>query len=260
MSAINLKLFLAILPVFGILTYIYKKDREKEPIKLLLNFFVLGMSLCFVVLVISYILEQILPFMSENIETSLDMLLYIFIGVASVEELCKWVIVYFKGYNNSEFDESYDIIIYSVFTSLGFAFLENIIYIIGINSIETAFLRAIFAIPGHTCNAIFMGYYLSKAKDYQNMKDYKNEHKNIMLSMIVAILLHGIYDYCIMSENKVLLIFFIFFIITMYIISFNKINTMSKNIKKIKYKNNYCPNCGTKVVGYFCGNCGQKQE
>ena len=92
--------FLAALPVIIILMIVYRKDRKKEPFTLLIQFFFLGIVSCFLVIGVSDILEVFFPFMEFTKDSSfLDILLYSFIGVALVEELCKWVMVYFKGYN-----------------------------------------------------------------------------------------------------------------------------------------------------------------
>ena len=52
---------------------------------------------------------------------------------------------------------------YCIFVSLGFAALENILYVVNFGT-GVSIGRAIFAIPGHTTFGVFMGYYLSRAK------------------------------------------------------------------------------------------------
>ena len=124
-------LALAILPVLIIGTYVNRKDRNKEPASILVKLFIYGILSCFIVLFISDILSSIFPMLSSKVEkTSLvEMLIYAFIGVALVEEGSKLLMVYNIGYKNKEFDEIYDIIIYSVFVALGFAAFENILYV-----------------------------------------------------------------------------------------------------------------------------------
>lgn len=258
----SLKFFLAVLPVIIILLVVYNKDRTKEPLALLLGLFVSGIGSCFLVLFVSGILEEFLPFMKISIEsqTFFQTLLYAFIGVALVEECCKWIMVYIIGYNNKEFDEIYDIIVYSIFVSLGFAFFENIIYVVQSASILTAVIRAISAVPSHACDAVFMGYYLSVAKQcsYKGMKNL--ETKNILLSIVIPTVLHGIYDFCLMSGMMILVLVFIVFVIFLYVISINRLKIIADSNRKIKFKNKFCGRCGKRVEGEYCGRCGAKQE
>ena len=57
MSKTGLLLLLAVLPVIAILFYVYKKDKTKEPMWLLLSFFSKGILSCFLVFTISDVLN-----------------------------------------------------------------------------------------------------------------------------------------------------------------------------------------------------------
>ncbi len=258
---ISFLLFLAIIPVVIILMIVYLKDKNKEPMTLLIKLFFFGFISCILVLLISNFMELFLPFMDteKSYRSVVDILLYAFFGVALVEEFCKWLMVYMGAYHHRAFDELYDGIIYSVFVSLGFAFVENILYVISTYSIETAILRGISAVPGHACDAIFMGYYLSVAKQFGLRKKRKEEKKYLTMSIIVPMILHGIYDFCLMSGYDILVTAFIIFVIILYILSFRKLSIMSKHNRKIKFRNKFCPGCGKIVTGEFCAHCGRKQ-
>lgn len=255
-------LLYAALPVVIILIAVYLKDKNKEPLSLLIMLFLGGFMSCVLVLLASDIMGTFLPFMNGTVATKsfINIILYAFIGVALVEEVCKWIMVYIIGYRNSEYDELYDGIVYCIFVSLGFAFIENILYVINTTSIKTAILRAVTAVPSHAFDAVFMGYYLSLAKKGNLKKNKELEKKNLILSIIVPTLLHGIYDFCLMSGYQILTIVFLVFVVYLYVISIRKIKLMSRNNKKIKFKNNFCSNCGKAVTGEFCSNCGKKQE
>ena len=280
-------LFLAVLPVVLILWFVYKKDKEKEPISLLIGFFILGIVSCFLVINVSSILGIFLPFMNKELTemSFFEVFLYAFIGVALTEELCKWVMVYFKGYNHREFDELYDILVYSIFVSLGFAFFENLLYVFNSGTIQIALLRAVSAIPGHACDAVFMGYYLSLAKKCKTMGKSEKEKKYLWLSVLIPAILHGIYDFCLMAGIGILVIVFLVFVVYLYIISIkklNKLSNVSKNAsakkeqfnnnqsmhaQQVQYQNNipqpqnlFCTNCGERLTGIFCTKCGVKSE
>lgn len=259
MQSTSMLLFLGILPIILILVFVYAKDKNREPLLLLLSLFGLGIVSCFLVLKVSEYLKLIFPFMNMSTKEMdwLTLILYAFIGVALVEEFCKWIMVYFVGYHHKEFDELYDIIVYAVFVSLGFAFYENLVYVFGIGNIKVAFLRAISAVPGHACDAIFMGYYLSMAKRFR-MKNRKDlERSNLYLSIFIPTILHGIYDFCLMSGYTMLITIFIVFVIYLYFISFRKIKEISESEKTVMGKQlTYCPKCGHKLRDGVCLKCG----
>lgn len=151
-------------------------------------------------------------------------------------------------------------IIYSTFVALGFAFFENLLYIYGDGGLQIGLLRAVSAIPGHACDGVFMGYYLGLAKvsSVNNRKDL--QIKNIILSILVPTILHGIYDYCLMVENIFFILLFLIFIIFLYKHSLNKVKKISSINRKMKYKDNYCSNCGLVVNSNFCPRCGRKND
>ena len=241
-----------------ILIFIYNKDKTKEPFGLLIKFFGLGILSCFLVILVSFGLEKFLSFMNHTNQSSFaDTILYCFIGVALVEEVCKWIMVYLSGYNNKEFDEVYDIVVYSVFVSLGFAFFENIVYVFGNMDFLTAILRAVSAVPGHACDAIFMGYYLSVAKICSTRNSKELERKNIFLSIAIPALLHGIYDFCLMSGYDIFVFVFLIFVVILYKLSISKLNEIALANKKIKDDTTFCSNCGARVEGQFCERCGK---
>ena len=171
----HLLLIIAILPVILLGAYIYSKDRHKEPKLLLIKLFAAGIFSCFLVLILTYILVFFMPFLTKEYTTMnfIEFTIYIFISIALVEEFCKWLMTYHFGYKNKEFDEVYDITVYSVFVALGFAAFENILYVFNIASIQVGILRGLLAIPGHVCDGVAMGYYLSLAKYHEKMGNQK---------------------------------------------------------------------------------------
>ena len=141
---------------------------------------------------------------------------------------------YYIGYQNKEFDEIYDIIVYAVFVALGFAALENLLYVFGTESIQVGVFRGLLAIPGHVCDGVTMGYYLSFAKYHQTIGNKKESKKNIMKSILMPTLYHGIYDYCCLTSSAMIILVFIIFIIFLYTISIKRIKMLSKPSSKTK--------------------------
>ena len=250
----------SVLPVFLIGMYIYKKDKEKEPTRLGVKLFLGGFFSCVLVLLISALLSVFLIFSAGTKDLNLfELFIHVFIGVALVEEFSKWIMAYKISYNDNAFNEYYYARLYCVFVELVFACFQNLLCGYP-NCISTGILRAFLAVPGHACDGLFMGYYLglSKIAITNNRKDLRN--KNLVLSVLVPTLTHGVYDYCLMTENVVFIILFIIFVIFVYVRAFRKINKVSSINKKFKYKNNFCPNCGHVVNDDFCPMCGSKNE
>ena len=253
MDNITILMILAVLPVLIILLYVYKNDKQKEPTKLLSQLFLLGILSCFVTLYLTNIVRTLFPFL-QNQDNLFDVFLYSFFQIALIEEFSKWIMVYNKGYHNKAFDESYDIIVYSIFTSLGFAFFENIIYVMGKQTLKTAITRAISSVPAHAFLGLFMGYFLSIAKEASINNNKKEEKKNIIYSLLVPTIIHGSYDFCIISQKQSFIMTFFIFLISLYIISLKKLHKEIKNNHNIR-KTKFCTNCGYLLKSDVCEKC-----
>lgn len=176
-----------IAPGLALLSYFYLKDQyESEPFYLVLRSFIFGALLVFPIMFIQYVLEVEAVFASD--------FLYTFIAVGFLEEFFKWFVLFFTIYQHVEFNEHYDGIVYGVSVSLGFATLENIIYLFA-NGVEYALGRAFLPVSSHALFGVIMGYYLGKGK-FTNAKQRK---KWILLSWSIPIFLHTIYDSILLS-------------------------------------------------------------
>jgi protease PrsW len=207
-------LAIATAPVLAFLIFVYQKDRyDREPSGLLLKLFVFG---CLVTIP-TYYTERFLSLFSTS------PMFQAFVVAGLTEELFKFLIVKKLSFKVYCYNERLDGIIYSVFTSLGFATIENILYLqgIGANYIYTGLSRAIFAIPAHMLFAITMGYYLSLAKFGLNRNVFR---KSIFKALVIPILLHGTYDYILFLRRYGLFPLFILFIIYLWRANLNRLN------------------------------------
>ena len=253
-----LSLLVAVFPVILIGIYIYKKDKQKESSKLLFKLFVGGVGSCFPAVVIGLLLDGFLP--STEQMNFIQLFLYVFIVIALVEEISKWFFLYMISYNHSEFDSLYDMIVYASFVALGFACFENILYVSS-SGIATGLLRAVSAVPGHVCDGILMGSYLSLAKVNELKGNLKLSKKYKFLSILIPIVVHGIYDFCLFIGNSLFVVLFLFFVVNLFVICINKVKSISQNNYKFISRNNYCTNCGSYVSGNkFCTNCGKENK
>ena len=182
---------IALLPILILVYYIYHKDKKSpEPTGQLVKAFFYGILSVPLSLCISIPLGLIGVYPTEA-TSILGSVSAAFFGAAIPEEIAKFIMLWLLLRKNPYFDEKMDGIVYAVFVSLGFAALENIMYIF---SNEEAYLsvgiaRAIFAVPGHFCFGILMGYYYSLAKFYPKMSK-----KNKALILAAPIIVHGLYD------------------------------------------------------------------
>ena len=97
-------LLISVLPVILIGSYIYKKDSDKEPKKLLTKLFFSGVGSFFLTLVITLLVSVFYPAILED-ESGLDLITLffrVFLGIALIEEFSKWIFVYKIGFNNKE--------------------------------------------------------------------------------------------------------------------------------------------------------------
>lgn len=248
---------LAILPIIFLGYYVYSKDNEKESKKILIKLFIGGLIAAFLTVVITLILKKVFPYFNSDSKyySNIGVFVYSFCIVALVEELSKFLMTYIISYHNKEFDQLYDMIVYAVFVSLGFAWIENILYVFS-GGVTVALLRTFLAVPTHVSVAIFMGYYLSFAKlaDINGKASLKKKY--IICSMVIPTIFHGIYDYLLYSGSYVYLYLYLLFICFLYINAYKRIKLVSS--MRTSLVKNYCPSCGYKIAGNkYCKKCGR---
>lgn len=191
MTTNEILIALALLPVIVLMIYIYRQDKyEKEPIKLLLKVFFLG-TLCAIPAII---LESLLSAFAPGCDFPVFNGLYNgFVVAGFSEELCKLLMLRKAIWKNKDFNEYFDGIVYAAFVSLGFAGLENVMYVFNqtdfYQAISTGAVRAVMSVPGHFLFAVVMGYYFALAK-------FQPEHRsaNMFKALLYPALLHGTFD------------------------------------------------------------------
>jgi RsiW-degrading membrane proteinase PrsW (M82 family) len=223
-------ILISVIPVLLLAIFVYSKDTVKEPKPLLFTLFAAGFLAAIIVLGINIVLSVIIPdfFITDNITKVSFYKLFsmVFIEIAFVEEFCKWLMIRLVGYNNKQNDQSYDIIVYSVFVALGFALIENIFYLAPGN-ISLGIYRAIFSIPSHASFGVFMGSFLGLAKSYEQ-KDKALSKVYMFYAILVPTLLHTTYNFCLLANSSWFFIVFIIFVLSLYIMAIIKIREVAK--------------------------------
>lgn len=249
----------ALLPAIVLCSYVFIKDRvEKEPLGLLLLLLLAGVLSCIPAIVLESFFEEIgsaffapfaIPtedggFTFAGIYFYLYQFFKAFVVAGFSEELVKWCFLKGITFKNKNFNCLFDGLIYAVFVSLGFAALENILYVFQYG-FTTAISRAVLSVPAHMFFSVIMGYHYSKwhiLKEVNNIEkslkiqgkipynaietDYK---KNAIFSLLLPVIIHGFYDFCLFVGSLSAFMIFIVFMIFMYIFCFARIKKFSKS-------------------------------
>ena len=221
-------LFLAVLPSIVLATYIYRKDKiEKEPAPLLWSLFFMGA----LTIVSAIVIGALGDFLFEDIAdpNSLAWLaIDNFLLTALVEEGGKYFVLKKRTWKSPEFNYAFDAVVYAVVVSLGFATLENILYVMD-GGLETAIMRALLSVPGHAIDGVFMGCFYGMAKRHDVAGNKRGRKKNLRRALWVPTLIHGFYDFCLSVEDDgtFIMIFFAFeIIVTVW--AFRKVRKLSR--------------------------------
>lgn len=205
----NLRLFIiAVIPAIIIISGIYLSDRhDKEPFKVLFFTYALGAFM----VIPSIIVEEILVVF--NIFPSIFGAFFnAFIVAGLTEEYFKrWAVLKYS-YRTKFFNEKLDGIVYCVFASMGFATVENIIYVVYryTNNPFIGLYRGIFSVPAHAVFGITMGYYLSLARFDT---DVKRKKMNMRKSLYMPVIMHGVFDFILMANIPKLTLIFVPYVI-----------------------------------------------
>ena len=183
---------IAILPVIILMIFIYRQDKyQKEPIKSLAKAFIGGMiSIPIDILIVTGIDAAL-----NGTAISNTVFFSAFLEAGIPEELSKFLIFMIFIWNDKNFDEYFDGIVYATFIGLGFACVENIEYVFSYG-FQTGVVRALLSVPGHFLFGVVMGYFLSMAKFHPEKRG------TYMISgLLLAMLAHGLFDWLLMVAS-----------------------------------------------------------
>ncbi len=190
--SISILLALSILPVVLLMVFIYRQDKyQKEPIKSLAKAFIGGM--------IAIPLDLMIVRLLGMVYQSNTIFYTAFLQAGLPEELSKFIIFMVFIWRDKNFDEYMDGIVYASFIGLGFACVENIMYVFTAEAeaagmgVSTSISRGLLSVPAHFLFGVVMGYFMSLAK-------FEKEHRmlNLLLGLGFAALAHGLFDWLLM--------------------------------------------------------------
>ena len=205
--SIALYILFGILPSLIWLSFYLTKDLHPEPKRMILKVFFWGclitLPVFFVQIGLTYLLAQIN--ISPEASGIIYAIIYWFLIIAFSEEFFKYLVVKMKVVNSPYLDEPVDIMIYMVVAALGFAAVENVLYLfapVGQMSFDQLLgrtmiidlVRFIGATFLHTLCSGVIGYSLA-----MSFCETKRKNIYVALGIIVAVGLHGLYDFSIMT-------------------------------------------------------------
>ena len=197
MSAFALRL--AILPSILLLLFVVRRnEKNRDPMSLLVWLAVLGAVSTIPAVIVELLGGGLLYYMGLESGSAVYELVDCFFIVAMIEELGKFLGMLILTWKNKNFDHSYDGVIYGVCSSLGFATLENILYVFQ-GGIGLGILRAVTAIPLHCSCGVIMGYFYSKARENANKGE--GAVGNMLIAYFSAMGIHGLYDFVLSIDD-----------------------------------------------------------
>jgi len=209
---------IAVVPTIVLMIFIYFQDNhEKEPIGLLLKIFGLGVLSCIPV----YFMEWGGMYVNDLVFGGAGLMYYFalaFFVVAPCEEFFKFMAAYLLTWRNKHFNYKFDGIVYCLFGSMGFAAIENVKYLLSPGMdvqmiVTTGIGRALLAIPCHAMCGIFMGYYYGNAKYLKSYGNRSAGRRSLFLGYLIAVSLHGFYDFCLFTGRVFFFILFAVFVV-----------------------------------------------
>jgi protease PrsW len=181
-------LALAIAPGIFICFYIYSKDRyNREPPGMLLRAFVLGILSTIPAIIIQLIAGRLPNPFSANAVGATAFFAYCIVALS--EELSKFAMLRLFLYKRKSFDDPFDGITYSVMVGMGFATLENILYVTE-HGYTTGVMRMFLSVPAHGTFAVLMGYFTGLAKF-----NPANKLFYLLMAVLLPVLFHGTFDF-----------------------------------------------------------------
>lgn len=129
-------------------------------------------------------------------ETLLESAVASFCLIAPSEEFFKLLAVWLAVYRSPDFREPVDGLVYAATAALGFAAVENVIYI-GAMGPKIIMSRALFATPAHVLFSCMWGYSLGRARFLR-----KGEFTAILKGYLLAAGLHGAYNFLVAVDPK----------------------------------------------------------
>ena len=189
---------ISVVPALALTAYFWFEDpTRREPLEPMAITFLLSILFASFAAVVNTLMSPVF-----GVIPIIGLPLYFFLVVGPIEETVKWASIRIHAYHDERFDAVIDGVVYGAIAGLGFAAIENFVYIINIYSqaapagavtqlesaSQTAYVRA-FVGPGHVIYSSFAGYYLGLAKFNPD-----NRGPIVVKGLLIAVFIHALYN------------------------------------------------------------------
>lgn len=210
--ALALYVSFGVLPSFAWLFYYLQKDLHPEPKRMIVKVFIFGalstIPVFLLEISLSWLLNKFQSVSPIPFSPFFFNIVKWFIVIALIEEVLKYLIVKLAVFKSHELDEPLDIMLYMVVGALGFAALENILYLfspVGAMTFGTiiqttatiSFIRFIGATFLHTLCSALIGYFWA----WSLLEPHKRKIL-LVCGIFLAVFSHGFYNFSIMTLNS----------------------------------------------------------
>lgn len=227
-------LILAFLPPIFWLFFYLREDRHPEPKHLLLAAFLGGMVSAALAVVLELLILGKNGGISMDSSTVGDMIITFFV-IALIEEYVKYLPVKLLIEKRAAFDEPVDAMIYMITSALGFAALENALFLLPILhqnasvGFDIATNRFLGANLLHALSSGIVGFFLARAWFHPHRRHF------VALGIIIASLLHTLFNTFILIRDDIpqgtwYIIFLLGMMAMMVFIDFQRLKGKAKTL------------------------------
>jgi len=226
LSSVLIAIVAGILPALLWLWFWLREDRlHPEPRKIIIISFILGMVAVPLAIPLQHIASSLL------IGTGAVLFAW-----AAIEEVLKLIAAFFGGLRRKAMDEPIDALIYLITPALGFAALENVLFLIepiSSGSVVIGFIAGNVRFLGTTLVHVVASSIIGTAIAFSFYKKQKIQEIYVVVGAMLAITLHALFNFHIMKARSggVLTIFLLVWVAAFSII------LIFEKVKKIKNNN-----------------------
>ena len=225
-------LLAALFPAAALLVRVYRLDKiEKEPPRVLWTLIGCGAVAALAAYALQCVLLRLLDGWLPAGGLG-NLIVRNFLIVACSEELCKRLPVRTVLWHHPAFDYRFDAVVYCVFSALGFAALENVLYVAE-SGLRTAVMRALLSVPGHFFFAVYMGIYLGEAKQAEREGEAYERVRFLRASITVPVLLHGFWDFSLSVDSPWMTAAFYAFVLVFFLSANHRLRAASEDDQQL---------------------------
>ncbi len=237
-SQISLFLLLAILggflpTIFWLWFWLHEDKKKPEPARLIMKTFIIGGFFILAAFLLeklvapdSNLVDQILDVWQKNFSWTLIFFVsWPLIAWSLIEEFVKYAAAHVAALKNKNFDEPVDAMIYMITAALGFAAVENFLFLLNVlhtdnfaldSFLLTGNLRFLGATLLHTVTSATMGAFLS----FSFYRSKKIKFLSGFLGLLVATILHTLFNFFIIVNEggNVFCVLLVLWIFAMFVV------------------------------------------